>query len=215
MNLSSQQKLIIAGIVAFLIVVIAVVVLVVPQFGAISDLDAQIEQAQQDIGTAQTLLERRQAVKARAAQTEAELLRLYNQVPETPELPSLVIELQDVANASGLEFVRLEPIEPVRGDPENSEESEAALYETTLIRMYVDGTWQDTVDLLQRLRRVSRQLRIDNLEVSYVEPSSLEETSTVELVSAVITMEAYTVSAEDAASGSTTGTAPPPPVAGE
>jgi len=217
MKLTSQQKLIAAGVVAVLIVVIAAVVLVVPQFGRLGDLDAQIDQADQDIQSAQLLLERRQAVKARTAETETELLRLANMLPEAPELPALLIELQDAVNESGPDFVSVRPQDGLyAGDPEIEDDDAAAAYQSAVIPVTVEGSWQDCVDFLQRLRRLTRQLRIDNLAVNYVVPEESEDSTTSArtrptVVMMTVTLEAYTMSA----SASTTPTAPPAPPASQ
>lgn len=209
MKLNTQQKLIAAGVITFAIVVVAVVVLVVPQFGKLSDLDAQIEQQQMTIQSNQTLLKRRQEVKARSAETQAQLLRLSNEIPESPELPSLIIELQDAANESGLEFVALQPSPPVKGAATDTTDDTTALYETVRIQMTVRGTWQDTVDLLQRLRRLTRQIRVWGIQsVRFEDPVAEEGEDTVGKVDSTVTLEAYTMPPTE-----TTVTAPPAPPA--
>ena len=203
MKISSKQKLI-AWILGFVVVLILVVaLLIVPQFGRLGDLDEQITQAEMDYDSAEALLARRQGAKSRAHETEARALRLSNEIPEFPELPSLIIELQDAVNESGLEFARLSPGTPVAGEGQQ--------YQTLSVAMNVGGTWQDYVDLLQRLRRITRQIRIVSMSVVPIIVSEAPEGETeipdtsvgVELI-----IEAYTMETEAAPSGTT---APPPP----
>jgi Tfp pilus assembly protein PilO len=206
MKLTSQQKLIIAILIIVVVLVAAILLLIVPQVSKWSDLNGQIEQAEQDYDAATLLLKRRQEAKARAAATESELLRLSNEVPVAPELPALIIDLQNAVNESGLTFATIRPLDPFieEGDP----------YTTIPIEMAVEGTWQDSVDLLYRMRRMTRQIRIVRVETNYVEPEleSEGETITVEpdAVHVLMSMDiaAYTMP-EDAAE--TTGAAPPPP----
>ena len=77
------------------------------------DTTTQIQEAEQEVDEANALLLQRQDMKDRAAQTDAAYLRLANSVPETPELPSLIIELQDVALQSGVNFEGLRPEDPI------------------------------------------------------------------------------------------------------
>lgn len=189
MKLTTQQKLIIAILLIVLVAVAAVFLLIVPQFGALGDLDAQISQAQDDQDTASTLLEARKEKKLRASETDVKLMRLANELPETPELPAMIIELQDVVNESGLEFASLTPGEPTQmpSDPKADPE-----YWVIPVSLTVRGTWQDTVDVMQRLRRVTRQLRIVNFSTTRYEPDT-DVVPSRTFVETSIQLEAYSL----------------------
>lgn len=201
MKLTSSQKLIFAIVAVVVIAALAVFLLVVPQISAMGRLDSEIEQADSDLAAAQTLLDRRQESKSRSAETESRLLRLLNELPESPEMPGLIIELQDAVNESGLEFVSITPQEP--------EAQEG--YSAVLLEMQLTGRWEDYVDLLQRLRRLTRQVRIVGFEVNrLVEEDAADTTSTVEpenLVTGIINIEVYTLAEPQAASS---GSVPAP-----
>ena len=139
MNMSPRNILIIAVAGCVLVAVAAVALLVVPQVSKMRDLDAQIQTAEQEKASAQALLERRQQAKNRAAMTDAELLVLANSVPESPELPSLIIELQDAAVDAGLQFRSLSPGPPERPwEPQGQQP--APEYLTIPITVEVFGT---------------------------------------------------------------------------
>ncbi|MDH4139510.1 MAG: type 4a pilus biogenesis protein PilO [Coriobacteriia bacterium] len=174
MRLTSQHKLYIAIAVGVVLSAALIAVLIVPQITAMGELDDQIKQADRSIQDNENLLKSRQEAKQRAAVTDIELMRLANQVPESPELPSLIIELQDIVNESGLEFVDIVPADPAAGSDENTEDDETALYWTAQFDLTVRGTWQDTVDLLQRIRRLTRQLRVEGIEVYRLEEQELD-----------------------------------------
>ncbi|MHB9003202.1 MAG: type IV pilus inner membrane component PilO [Coriobacteriia bacterium] len=163
MTLTSTQKLIAAIVGVVVLAALAVFLLIVPQLSAMSRLEQQINQAEQDIAAAKTLLGQRQQIKQRSAETESQLLKIMNELPETPELPAFIIELQDAVNESGLDFTSLEPGEI---------EEPADGYRTISVDITVEGRWQDIVDLLGRLRRIVRQVRIVSLAVSPVDASS-------------------------------------------
>jgi Tfp pilus assembly protein PilO len=203
MMLKPSHKLIISAVGAVLVIAVLVIALVVPQIGALGDLDEQIKQADQDIQRNETTLKRRQEAKQRAAATDAELMRLANELPESPELPALIIELQDAVNESGLEFTRIDPEQEYPpGSDDDTEDDTTAGYRTVSIEMEVLGRWQDTVDLLQRMRRISRQIRVERIESTREEeaPAGSEEvTPTVEmpnLVRTKILIEVYTMPSE-------------------
>ena len=192
MKLTSTQKIILIAVALVAIAAAIFFLAIVPQFSRLGTLDAQIVQAEQDIQSAQTLLEQRQQIKSRSAETETRLLSLSNELPESPELPAVIIELQDAVNASGLDFVAITPQLP--------EVREG--YSAIKLEMRVTGGWPDYVDLLQRLRKVKRQIRITGISVGR-DDSASESTSTVEpetIVNGQISLEVYTMaSAAEAA----------------
>lgn len=201
MTLTSTQKLIAAIVGVVVLAALAVFLLILPQFSNLSRLDQQISQAEQDIASAKTLLGQRQQIKQRSAETESQLLKIMNELPETPELPAFIIELQDAVNESGLDFASLEPGEVK--EPENG-------YRTISVDITVQGRWQDIVDLLGRLRRIVRQVRIVSLTISPVEESA-EETVTAnapQQVTAQFNLQIYSLATN---SGATAVPAAPAP----
>lgn len=192
MTLTSTQKLIAAIVGVVVLAALAVFLLIAPQFSAMSRLEQQITQAEQDIASAKTLLSQRQQIKQRSAETEAQLLKIMNELPETPELPAFIIEIQDAVNESGLDFVSLQPGEVT--EPENG-------YRTISVDITVDGRWQDIVDLLGRLRRIVRQVRIVSLTVSPLDETT-ETTVTANApqeVSAQLNLQIYSLATNSGA----------------
>jgi Tfp pilus assembly protein PilO len=187
MKLSYRNKLILAGAVAVLLAVLVLVLFVLPQFQRLRTYDDQIAEADAQISQAQSLLAQRQEVKARSAETEAKRIRLANQMPETPELPSLIIELQDTVNEAGLEFASLTPTEP--------SVTEAGYSEITMA-MLVRGTWQDTVDLMQRLPKLTRQVRIVGFNTAVQQSDTEENDDDTNVVETGMTIRVYTMPAE-------------------
>ncbi|MBS3957645.1 MAG: type 4a pilus biogenesis protein PilO [Clostridiales bacterium] len=188
MKLSYRYQLIIAIAVITIIAVLVTALFIVPQFGVVDELSTQISDSDAGVSQAQALLEQRQSIKARSAETEAMRLRLANQIPETPELPALIVELQDTVNASGLEFASIAPNVPAQ--------AEGVPYSTISIDVVVRGTWQDTVDLLRRLRTLTRQVRVESFSVTRFEEQTETETDEPALVETAIGLVVYTMPAE-------------------
>jgi type IV pilus assembly protein PilO len=158
-KLAPRDKLIALAVGVVLVIVILVVVLVVPQFGKLRSVGADIETANAESSEARTLLDQRLTIKNQAADTGAALLRLANAVPENPELPSLIIELQDAAYASGVSLRSVTPQDPIQvaGDS----------FVSVGLGLEVWGTWADTVDFLGRLRhKLGRAVRIQQFDSS-------------------------------------------------
>lgn len=151
MHTSPRNRLIFTTLGLLVVLVVVAGFLVVPQVRALSSLDSQLEEARREVEVQKTLLQQREAMKDEAAETDARILALGSLVPDAPDLPALIIELQDVAFASGVKLTAVQPTAPT--------ESESGTYNVIPLDMTIQGTWTDTVDFLQRLPKLSRGVR--------------------------------------------------------
>lgn len=165
MKLTSMQKIIAACVAIALVAVAVVALVIVPQFGQLSQLEADRQAAEQQKQQAQALLAQLEQAKGRAAGTQAELLKIGTEMPDSPQLPTLIIELQDMANQSGVELNSLSPAKPVPVAGKNYTE----------INMQVNcdkARWSDVLDFLRRLRKCTRLLRITSISLARVADTS-------------------------------------------
>ncbi len=156
MNISPRMKLILTALGLFALLMVAAGVLIVPQFQKIGQLEADIASADDDLAQAQNLLAARQEAKSRAAVTNTALLQLAAAVPENADLPSLLIELQDKAYENDVQIRSVQPDAPVEGDG----------FVAIPFTFTVWGSWGDTVDFMQQIPDVGRQVRIVAARVS-------------------------------------------------
>ena len=164
-RLSARNQLIIA-IVAIVLMAVAVVFLaIMPAFERGTLLKSQISQAQTDIQAEQAILARRQSAKAQSADNQVAMLKLANQVPESPELPTLIVDLQDSANAAGLDFMQLAPGEIT---PAVDVSGQPAGYSSLGITMNIQGDWADQIELLRKIDKLSRGVRVRSVTYTYV-----------------------------------------------
>ncbi|MHB1341640.1 MAG: type IV pilus inner membrane component PilO [Coriobacteriia bacterium] len=205
MNRLSARNQLILAIVAIVLIAVAVVFLaIMPAFERATMLNGQISQAQSEIQAEKAVLARRQSAKAQSADNQVALLKLANQVPESPELPTLIVDLQDTANAAGLDFVQLQPGEM---EPAVDVSGLPAGYSTLGITMSVRGEWADQIEFLRKIDKLSRGVRVTSVGYSY-EPETDE---TDPAVVATIEIEVYTMSIiQTSASPSTPATVAPP-----
>jgi Tfp pilus assembly protein PilO len=150
MKIGPREQIIIACVAVLVVLGAIAGGLILPQIGGNAELDKSIVSARGEVEAAKGLLAVRAQSKDRAAATDAKWLRLADLVPESPDLPSLIVELQDAAFASGVQLTGVTPSPPTAG----------ATYYTIPIQMKVIGTWSDTVDYLQRLLKLNRGLRV-------------------------------------------------------
>ena len=150
MKIGPREQIILAIVGVVLVVVAIGAFLVWPQVQQLGAIDGQIATARADVASAQAMLQTVEQSKARASDTDAKWMRLANLVPDGPDLPSLIVELQDAAFASGVQLLGVTPSNPVGNGS----------YYTVPIQVQVIGTWSDTVDYLQRLPKFNRGLRV-------------------------------------------------------
>ena len=203
MKLGPREQ-IIASVIAVVIIIVGIgAFLVWPEFQQLGELDAKKEAARSDLATAKSLLQTRVESKNLAADTDARWLRLANLVPEGPDLPSMIVELQDSAFASGVQLIAVTPAAPTAG----------ATYYTIPISTQVIGTWADTVDYLQRIMKLNRGLRIvesSSLRTSNTDQASHENATLPDYaLLTTIKMEAYMIPSKSPTA--TVAPAPAPP----
>lgn len=167
MKLTSMQKMLAAIVAIALIAVLVIVFLIVPKFQQMSQLDADARAARDQVEQTKTRLAQLTQSASNASVTQSELMKLANQFPENPELPSLIIELQDAGNASGITFAQFTP-----GAPVNHESSKYSYIDITA---EVQGTWSDVLDYVRRLNTMTRAIRVRDVTMT---PMPLDEPTT-------------------------------------
>jgi type IV pilus assembly protein PilO len=200
MKMTSMQKML-AVIALIAVVSIAVFVLVIlPKFGEIAQLDSDLQAAKDQVAQTQTLLNQLQQAKANAAVTQADLLRLSNEFPENPELPSLIIELQDVANSSGVRFNSVTPQEPgtIPGQA----------FTEVPIQVNLGGKWSDVLDYLRRINKMTRAVRVTDVALVPLTASTSPTMSVEPSLNADLSLRAYVMAVKSAPPAGATSPAP-------
>lgn len=187
-RLSTQAQMLIA-IGLIVVVAIAVVVLgILPLFQEAALVSDDIMSAEMELSTAKTLLARRQEAKAQAVLTEVDLMRIANQVPDSPQLPSLIVELQSVANDSGVTLVSISVggVEVL----EVGADGVVPMYNRLPITIEYTGAWTELIDFNRRISRLQRGVRVRSTNFAYVPESE----DTKAHVQGVGTIEVYMMS---------------------
>lgn len=181
MQISPRDQLLLTAVGLIVVLVAVVGFLIVPQVGALRSLDTQIDEARNEVEVQQALLRQREAMKDDAAETDAKSLKLGALVPDRPDLPSLIIELQDIAFASGVKLTAITPAAPT--------DSASGTYTVIPLDMTVEGSWTDVVDFLQRLPKLTRGVRTVEFAANVIESEDLSPYSSQGFVK----IEAYSV----------------------
>ena len=215
MRLSARDQIIIAVVVLILFAVAFFFFLILPQINRIGDLESQLDQANQQTQQSQALLQRRLESKAHSAETQVSRMELSSAVPEAPQLPSIIVELQDSANAAGVDLVAITP--DAVDIPEEEMNIEAVRGITLTVG--VTGRWRQVIDFMHKMDNLSRALSYLTSSVAGLETLEEEDGDEPMRVQANFGLEAYMLNTPEgvAPSGSdpASDTAPPPPAEDE
>lgn len=156
LKLSPRDELILELLLVVLAAVLIVMLLVLPQYRQIGEIKVKQEQVRRQVQEAEATLARLKEAKAESIANRAELIKIANRVPDEPQLPTLIVAIQDVANQSGVEFISVTP-EAV---------SEAGSFSIVPLRLSVTGQFRDLVDFLGRLYALQREVRVNSVTIA-------------------------------------------------
>ncbi|MBU4385588.1 MAG: type 4a pilus biogenesis protein PilO [Actinobacteria bacterium] len=159
-------------IVAALIAVFATIVvgamcyflLVGPKKGELDKKQKEIESTENKIESEKNTYKKLVDIKNRSAEYEARLASLQSKIPQGPDLPSLIRNLQaaaDVGTGAGLPWLSFSP-----GTVSGGGEGGVSSY---TFSMSVAGFYDEVVDLVYRLESMQRAVTIDSIALSATE----------------------------------------------
>lgn len=142
---------------------------------------------------------------------ERQILELSKRIPEQAEIPTLVVQIEEVAQAADVTQLTIEP-----GDPQAP--SGGGDFSRIPITMSFEGTYEQLQDFLLRVRNLARLVTINEVNYEPVEERRGGETTVSRDVEDLLTVELVAeVYVQPAAGGDTAGAgaAPSPPPAGK
>ena len=157
--MTGRSRVILAAVGAVVVCLLLYFLFVSPQRKELAEVRAQVETAKVTTTQLQIELQRLQELQANAPELEAELAKFREFVPLRPELANFIFQVQDAADAAGLDFVNITPALP-KAPPEG-----AALAE---VRSEIGavGGYFSLQDFLRRLYNLDRALRVDKFDIT-------------------------------------------------
>jgi type IV pilus assembly protein PilO len=155
----NDRNILILGILGIVIVVIGFYFLLLSpllqslneQAQAREDKQAQLEEVQQQVNELEE-------VRRNSPVIERQLLELSKRVPTQPQIPTLVVQVQEIADASGVTQLVVEPGDA--GAPPGGGD-----YRVLPVTMQFNGTYDEMQDFLLRTRNLARLVTVT--DVSY------------------------------------------------
>ncbi len=117
MNLRGREVYVITGVIVVVVVVAWFFLLFNPLQNNVSTAGTQLAQVTSDLSNAKNVeLPRLRAYQKTAPQTESDLLRLNKMMPGEQGIPSVIVEITQTAQQSGLDFLGIQPGAAVSGN---------------------------------------------------------------------------------------------------
>jgi type IV pilus assembly protein PilO len=123
-----------------------------------ADKEQQLAQLQQEVNELEE-------VRSNAPEIERQLLELSKRVPAQPEIPTLVVQIREIALASGVTQLLVEPGPPA-APPDGGD------YQQIPITMTFEGTYEELQNFLLRARQLARLITINNVTYEPVDPET-------------------------------------------
>ena len=110
------------------------------------DKEAQLANLQQQVAELE-------AVRQNAPEIERQLLELSKRIPTQPEIPTLVVQIEEIADAAGVTQLSIEPgdVEPPPGGGD---------FSVMPVTMNFTGTYEEMQDFLLRTRNLARLVTV-------------------------------------------------------
>lgn len=168
MNRNDRNTLILGILIILLVIVGFYLLLLGPLRSEFADRveeregkEVQLQQLQQEVAELE-------AVAENAPDIERQLLELSKRVPTQPEVPSFVVQIEEIAGAAGVTQLSVQPGEPV--PPEGGGD-----FFSVPITMTFEGTYEQLQDFMVRVQNLVRLVAVS--EVSYEEVEEGEGTT--------------------------------------
>src|SRR5215213_954907 len=148
------------------------------QSQARKDKQAQLAQVQQDVNELEE-------VRRNSPEIERQLLELSKRIPAQPQIPTFVVQVQEIAGDAGVTQLLVEP-----GDA--AAPAGGGDYQVIPVTMQFNGTYDQMQDFLLRTRNLARLVTVTDVSYCRVElfddehscpvqpPEPIEETTTLD-----------------------------------
>jgi Tfp pilus assembly protein PilO len=190
--MSRNIRLALAGVGLVVIIALGWFFLLSPIRADMDSTSTEIEDARAQLSTAQAKLAQAEVTRAEGKKNQARLIELAKMIPASDEMPSLIIQIQDLASQSGIAFMSITPADPIA-----SKKVSAIPLDLAFV-----GTFFDLSDFIYRAEQMvagpGRLLAIKSLslELASTTDGTLTGASASPLLNVSITMYAYDTAVE-------------------
>jgi type IV pilus assembly protein PilO len=181
-----DRNVLMLGILAIVIIVIAFYFLLLsPLLGRLNEQAQARDDKQNQLAQVQQEVNELEQIRRRSPEIERQLLELSKRVPTQPQIPTFVVQVQEIADASGVTQLSVDPESPTApaggGD-----------YQVVPVTMQFNGTYDEMQDFLLRTRNLARLVTVT--EVDYCRNPLIGSQSSCSIEEAASAGESTTLS---------------------
>lgn len=166
--MSQRTKMILAAAGCFVVALLFFLLFIRPRQAELGRLDQAIRDEEARTQQLQAELQRLEALRDAAPELQARLQELRAFVPRENEVPNFIFQVQEAADAAGVDFVQITP-EPPKPPPEGAPLAEIR------VQINAEGGYFSIQDFIRRLYALDRAVRIDLFSLSGEEDTETGE----------------------------------------
>lgn len=162
MDRNQRNILILAAFALLMLVVLFYIFLLGPQREELTELQDERDAKQEQLDQLEAEVAELEEIQRRAPEIERELLELSRRVPEQSQIPTFVVQVEEIAGESGVTQLLIEP-----GEPEQPEDG--GDYTIIPITMSFEGGYDELQDFVARLQNLTRLVAVEDVVYEAVE----------------------------------------------
>lgn len=139
-----------------------------PQSNKIDEARTAADAAENQEQTLKLEVQRLQALEKQAPQLRERAARADTAIPEDPQLAQFILQVQEAADASGVEWISVSPSPPAAaaGPAATAGTPQAGGVRQVAISMSVEGGYFQVQDFITRLETLSRAVKISSVALT-------------------------------------------------
>ena len=158
MNRADRTVLLVGILVIVLVVVGFYLLLLAPLLSRLDEADQQRETQEAQLAQVQQEVAELEEVRRNSPEIERQLLELSKRIPTQPEIPTLIVQVEEIAQGSDVTQLSIEPGTPA--PPPGGGD-----YTVVPVTLRFLGTYDEMQDFLLQTRNLARLMTVTN--VSY------------------------------------------------
>lgn len=189
---TSDRNTLIIGVGIILLAVLGFYFLILaPLRAEIADREEERDAREQQLQQLEAEVAELEEVQAEAPELERQLLELSRRVPEQEEIPTLVLQVEEIAAASGVTQLLIQSGE-VAEPTEEAPAEEGGDYTAIPVTMSFEGEYVEMQEFLLRLRNLTRLVTVNEVTYEEVEEVADDEEEDIEIDDDLLQVELVT-----------------------
>jgi type IV pilus assembly protein PilO len=153
----TTRNIIILGVLAIVVLLVGYYFLLLsPLLGRLDEQAQAREDKQAQLAQIQKEVNELEEVRRNSPEIERQLLELSKRIPAQPQIPTLVVQVEEIADASGVTQLKVDP-EPAASPAGGGD------YQVVPVTMQFNGTYDEMQDFLLRTRNLVRLVTVTNV----------------------------------------------------